>query len=70
MRPRLVQVVAMQGVGRVRVVWSYDWHEYQVRAIDAAGEFFAEYFTDDKADAIDTAALILEDLARMAQAPA
>jgi hypothetical protein len=62
-RLRLVQLVRLADVGLVRVAWSATWSEYQVRATDAAGYLVAEYYTDDKADALGTADAILADLA-------
>lgn len=60
---RLVQVVAVQDVGRVRVGFDRDWSEYRVQAWDATGRLVSEYHTDDRQDAIDTADVVL---ARMA----
>jgi len=60
---RLVQVQAVPDVGRVRVGLDADWSEYRVQAWNAAGRLVSEYHTDDRADALDTAALILERLA-------
>jgi YD repeat-containing protein len=60
---RLVQVLAVQDVGRVRVGWDADWSEYRVQAWDASGRLVSEYHTDDRQDAIDTADVTL---ARMA----
>ena len=61
----LVQVVAVQGVGLVRVAWSAIWSEYQVRAVGSGGRLVGEYFTDDKADALATADRMLAELAGM-----
>jgi hypothetical protein len=63
---RLVQVQAIQGVGRVRVGRDVDWGEYRVQAWDVAGRLVTEYHTDDKTDAIDSAASILGRLAQSA----
>ena len=60
---RLVYVGAFQDVGRVRVTWSDDWSEYCARLVDSTGELVAEYFTDDRADALATADRMLADLA-------
>ena len=60
---RLVYVGAVQDVGRVRVTGSDDWSEYCARLVDSAGELVAEYFTDDRADALATADRMLADLA-------
>ena len=68
-RLRLVQVVHLADVGMVRVAWSASWGEYQVRATGPAGQV-AEYFTDDKADALGTADVMLADLAAAAGMPA
>ncbi len=67
---RLVQVQAVQNVGRVRVGHDREWSEYRVQAWDPAGRLVAEYHTDDKGDALDTAARILQDLAARAGMPA
>ena len=69
-RLRLVQLVHLAGAGRVRVVWSATWSEYQVRALDRDGRLVAEYFTDDKADALGTADHLLAELASAAGIPA
>jgi hypothetical protein len=68
MSARLVQVAAVQGVGLVRVTWSAEFREFTVRAVAADGRRVAEYFTDDRMDALDTAARILQDLATRAGA--
>ena len=60
---RLVQVQALQGIGKVRVGFDADWAEYRVQAWNADGRLVSEYHTDDRADALDTAAVILERLA-------
>ena len=60
---RLVQVYAVQGVGKVRVGFDSDWSEYRVQAWDDTGRLVSEYHTDDRQDAIDTADVTL---ARMA----
>jgi hypothetical protein len=69
-RLRLVQVVHLADVGMVRVAWSASWAEYQVRATGPDGRQVAEYFTDDKADALGTAAAMLAELAERAGMPA
>jgi len=69
-RLRVVQVVRMLDVGLVRVAWSADWAEFQVRATGPDGRVVAEYFTDDKADALGTAAHMLAELAERAGMPA
>ena len=68
-RLRLVQLVHLADVGMVRVAWSASWCEYRVRATGPAGELVAEYFTDDKADALGADAM-LADLAAAAGMPA
>lgn len=60
---RLVYVGAFQDVGRVRVTWSDDWEEYCARLVDSTGELVAEYFTDDRGDALATADRLLAALA-------
>jgi hypothetical protein len=69
-RLRLVQLVRLADAGLVRVAWSAAWSEYQVRATDADGRLVAEYFTDDKADALGTADHLLAALADAAGLPA
>lgn len=69
-RLRLVQLVRMADVGMVRVAWSATWSEFQVRALDRDGRMLAEYFTDDKADALGTADRMLAELAATAGIPA
>lgn len=59
---RLVQVAAVEGVGKVRVGRDVEWNEYRVQAWDARGRLAAEYHTDDKADALDSAERMLADL--------
>ena len=68
-RLRLVQVVHLAGAGMVRVAWSAVWCDYRVRATGPAGQL-AEYFTDDKADALGTADAMLTELAALAGMPA
>ena len=68
-RLRLIQVVHLADVGMVRVAWSAEWAEYRVRATGPAGQV-AEYFTDDKADALGTADAMLAELAAAAGVPA
>ena len=65
MSRRLVYAGAFPGVGRFRVTWSADWSEYRVHLIDPAGELLAEYFTDNRADAVATADRMLADRAAM-----
>ncbi len=60
---RLVQVAVVEGVGKVRVGWDADWSEYRVQAWAASGRLVAEYHTDDKADALDSAERMLATLA-------
>lgn len=69
-RLRLVQLVRLADAGLVRVAWSATWSEYQVKATDADGRLVAEYFTDDKADALGTADHLLAALADAAGLPA
>lgn len=69
-RLRLVQLVRLADAGLVRVAWSATWSEYQVRATDVDGRLVAEYFTDDKADALGTADHLLAALADAAGLPA
>jgi len=69
-RLQLVQVVAVQGVGLVRVAWSATWSEYQVRAVGPGRRLVGEYFTDDKADALAAADRMLAELAELAGMPA
>lgn len=59
---RLVQVAVVEGVGKVRVGFDVDWSEYRVQAWAATGRLVAEYHTDDKGDALDTADRMLADL--------
>jgi len=66
---RLVQVQLVQGVGKVRVGFDRDWSEYRVQAWGPAGQLVTEYHTDDKADAVGTAAAILRQLAIAAGVP-
>lgn len=69
LRLRLVQVVHLAGAGMVRVAWSASWCKYQVRATGPTGQG-AEYFTDDRADALGTADAMLAQLADLAGMPA
>jgi hypothetical protein len=69
-RLRLVQLVRLADAGLVRVAWSATWSEYQVRALDRHGRLVAEYFTDDRADALGTADRMLAELASAAGLPA
>ena len=63
-RLRLVQLVAVADAGLVRVAWSATWSEYQVRATGPGGHLVAEYFTDDRADAMGTADAMLAERAK------
>ena len=65
---RLVQVAAVEGVGKVRVGRDVDWNEYRAQAWDARGRLVAEYHTDDKTDALDSAERMLAELAAMVEA--
>jgi hypothetical protein len=69
-RLRLVQLVHLADAGLVRVAWSAYWSEYRVRATGPGGHLVAEYFTNDKADALGTADLLLANLAAAAGLPA
>lgn len=69
-RLRLVQLVRMADAGMVRVAWSGTWSEYQVRALNRDGRMVAEYFTDDRDDALGTADAMLAELAATAGIPA
>jgi hypothetical protein len=69
-RLRLVQLVHLADAGRVRVAWSATWSEYQVKATAPDGAVMAEYFTDDKADALATADRMLAAMARWSGMPA
>jgi hypothetical protein len=69
-RLRLVQLVRLADAGMVRVAWSATWSEYQVKATAADGRVVAEYFTDDRADALGTAERMLAELASAAGVPA
>jgi hypothetical protein len=69
-RLRVVQVVRMVDVGLVRVAWSATWAEYRVRATGPDGRVVAEYFTDDRTDALGTADHMLAELAERAGMPA
>jgi hypothetical protein len=69
-RLRLVQLFALADAGLVRVAWSPTWSEYRVRAHGPGGCLVAEYFTNDKADALGTADLMLANLAAAAGLPA
>jgi hypothetical protein len=69
-RLRLVQLVHLPDVGRVRVAWSATWGEFQVKATAANGQLVGEYFTDDRADALGTAELMLGEMAAAAGMPA
>ena len=60
---RLVRSQSIQGVGRVRIGHDRDWSEYRVQVWDSAGLLVAEYHTDDRVDAIDTAGHMWRDLA-------
>jgi hypothetical protein len=69
-RLRLVQLVRLADAGMVRVAWSVTWSEYQVKATAADGRVVAEYFTDDRADALGTAEHMMAELASAAGVPA
>jgi hypothetical protein len=69
-RLRLVQLVRLADAGMVRVAWSATWSEYQVHALGPDGRLVAEYFTDDRADALGTADHMLTELASAAGLPA
>jgi hypothetical protein len=69
-RLRLVQLVRLADAGMVRVAWSATWSEYQIKATAADGRVVAEYFTDDRADALGTAEHMLAELASAAGVPA
>jgi hypothetical protein len=69
-RLRLVQLVRLADAGLVRVSWCATWSEYQVHALGPDGRLVAEYFTDDRADALGTADAILAELASAAGLPA
>lgn len=62
---RLVYAGAFPGVGRFRVTWSDEFQEYRVQLIDQGDQLLAEYFTDDRADAIATADQLLADRAAL-----
>ena len=48
--------VAQSGERTARVYWDSDWQEYRVRLyVNGALRAAADYFTDCKTDAIDTA---------------
>ena len=68
-RLRLVQLVHLPDAGLVRVAWSATWAEYQVRATGPDGHLVAEYFTDNRADALGTADAMLAELAAVAGVP-
>lgn len=61
---RIVQACAVPGVGRVRVGHDIEWGEYRVQAWDRAGALWAEYHTEDKAEAVHMAGVILGELER------
>lgn len=76
MTAKLIYSSSVPGVGRVRVTYSAEWSEYIARLYKSPGrvspwevgpapgeELAGEYFTDDRADAIGTAQLMLADLA-------
>jgi len=62
---RLVYAGAFPGVGRFRVTWSAEFAEYRVQLIDPDDQLVAEYFTDDRADAVATADRMLADRAAL-----
>jgi len=61
---RLVFSGSLRGVGKVRVLWSPDWSEYCARLTGPEGELLAEYFSEDKTDAMGTAEAMLAEHAR------
>lgn len=64
MRDRLIYSSAVPGFGRVRVTYSRELNEYTTRLYpDPRDGILAEYFTDDRTDAIGTAQLMLAALA-------
>ena len=69
-RLRLVHLVRLADAGLVRVSWCATWSEYRVRATGPGGHLVAEYFTDDRADALGTADAMLTELAALAGMPA
>ena len=69
-RLRLVQLVHLADAGLVRVAWSATWSEYRVRATGPGGRLVAEYFTDNRGDALGTADAMLAELADAAGVPA
>jgi len=62
---RLVYAGAFPGVGRFRVTWSDEFQEYRVQLLDQGDQLLAEYFTDDRTDAIGTADQLLADRAAL-----
>ncbi len=66
---RLIRSQSIQGVGRVRIGHDRDWSEYRVQVWDSAGLLVAEYHTDDRVDAMDTAGRMWRDLAGRAGLP-
>jgi hypothetical protein len=68
-RSRLVQVFRLADEGLIRVALSTTWAEYTVRATGPDGQLVAEYFTDDRADALATADAMLAQLADAAGLP-
>jgi hypothetical protein len=62
---RLVYAGSFPQVGRFRVTWSDEFQEYRVQLIDQAGQLAAEYFTDDRADALATADQLMADRAAL-----
>ena len=53
------------GRASVRVTYSSDWQEYRARlSIDGHPQESADYFTDDKGDAIGTAQHMAEHASR------
>ena len=69
-RSRMVQVMHLDRVGLVRVSLSEELAEYRVLATGSTDELVAEYFTDDRTDALGTADAMLADLAAAAGMPA
>jgi len=68
-RSRMVQVMHLDRVGLVRVSLSEELAEYRVLATGSTGESVAEYFTDDRTDALGTADAMLAELANRAGWP-
>jgi len=58
---RLVLAGTFPDVGRVRVTYSGELGEYCVRLVAPDGQLVAEYFTDDRADALGTADALMRE---------